>query len=221
MSKKNISQEKIIQSFLTSAFDKSAGATSLSDVADSLQIKKASLYNHFENREEMYNSTIELCKKEISDISFLSDKILDSIKNGKYTVVSLYKKLITRYFNLFETDPLFQMYVFIHTEQYFNEDALKVLNDTNEKLIDDIRKITLCFIETGKIKEISEKEIKDIASGIAAMILQQMDIYISQKKEVVRQNPESGVGTLFALPSDDVAISRAVKVVECYLKVVF
>ena len=41
MSKKNISQEKIIQAFLASAFDKSAGATSLADVSEGLEIKKA------------------------------------------------------------------------------------------------------------------------------------------------------------------------------------
>ena len=44
MSKKNISQEKIIQSFLSSSFNKSAGSTSLADIADDLEIKKASLY---------------------------------------------------------------------------------------------------------------------------------------------------------------------------------
>ena len=47
MGRKNISQEKIIQAFLASAFEKSAGATSLSDIAEYLEIKKASLYNHF------------------------------------------------------------------------------------------------------------------------------------------------------------------------------
>ena len=40
MSKKNISQEKIIQAFLASAFDKGAGATSLADVSEGLEIKK-------------------------------------------------------------------------------------------------------------------------------------------------------------------------------------
>ena len=43
MSKKNISQEKIIQAFIASAFEKSAGGTSLADISESLEIKKASL----------------------------------------------------------------------------------------------------------------------------------------------------------------------------------
>ena len=88
MSRKNISQEKIIQSFLASAFEKSAGATSLADISHSLEIKKASLYNHFESKENMYSSTLELCGKEINLVSFLSDKTIDSIKNGKTTLLS-------------------------------------------------------------------------------------------------------------------------------------
>ena len=58
MSRKNLSREKIIQAFLTASFEKSAGATSLADVSDALEIKKASLYNHFENKEQMYD---EIC----------------------------------------------------------------------------------------------------------------------------------------------------------------
>ena len=58
MSRKNISQEKIIQSFLASAFEKGAGATSLADISDSLEIKKASLYNHFAGRDDIYEETL-------------------------------------------------------------------------------------------------------------------------------------------------------------------
>ena len=61
MSKKNISQEKIIQAFIASAFVKSAGGTSLADISESLEIKKASLYNHFSSRDEMYNAAVEFC----------------------------------------------------------------------------------------------------------------------------------------------------------------
>ena len=101
MSKKNISQEKIIQSFLSSSFNKSAGSTSLADIADDLEIKKASLYNHFSSKEEMYDSTIEYCKKEISSIPFLTEKTISSIISNKITFPTLLKRLISKYFNLF------------------------------------------------------------------------------------------------------------------------
>lgn len=218
MSKKNISQEKIIQSFLSSAFEKSAGATSLSDISDSLEIKKASLYNHFESREAMYDSTLELCASEIGSISFLSDKTIESIKNGKSSLLPLFKRLVTRFLNLYETEPLFQMYVFVRTEHYFNVEALKIVQKETEKITDDIRKILQAFADIHKIEDTGDKDMKDKASILAAIIIQQRDAYISSRKEIVRQNPESGVGTLFALPSDDNALNRANKLVELFLK---
>ena len=96
MSKKNISQEKIIQAFLGSAFDKSAGATSLADVADTLEIKKASLYNHFESREAMYAASLDYCCKEINNVEFITPKLLESVNSGKITLPNLFKKIISR-----------------------------------------------------------------------------------------------------------------------------
>ena len=182
MSKKNISQEKIIQAFLTSAFDKSAGGTSLADVADSLEIKKASLYNHFDSREAMYAASVEYCKNQIGAVEFLIPKITDSVLDEKTTIQAAFKKLISRYFALFDSEPLFKMYVFVHTEQYFNV-----------------------------------KEMKDLSLDCTSLILQQLDSYIAVRKETVRQNPETGAGSLFELPSDNNIINRAVKLVEGFL----
>lgn len=218
MQKRNLSKEKIIQSFLLSAFEKSAGATSLTDIADDLEIKKASLYNHFEGRDAIYNATVEACAKEISSISFLADKTFDSIKNAKTTPLPMFKRLITRFFELYESEPLFQMYAFVHTEQYFNLDALEIVRNEQQKVTDEIRRVLSSFIDAQKIPPHSEKETKDTASGIAAIIFAQRDFYIANRKETVRQNPESGAGSLFALPTDDDAIQQTIKIVENLLK---
>lgn len=218
MSKKNISQERIIQSFLSSAFEKSAGATSLADISDALEIKKASLYNHFENREAMYDATIEYCGKEISAISFLAEKTIEAIISGKSNPQTLFKRLITRFFNLFENEPLFTMYVFIHTEQYFNAAALNVVTKEIEKIEDEIKQVLTALMNTQKLVSKTEKELKEISSTITSIIIQQRDFYIANKKETVRQNPEAGVGSLFALPTDESAVNRTVKLVDLYTK---
>ena len=218
MSRRNLSQEKIIQSFLTSAFEKSAGATSLTDIADDLEIKKASLYNHFESRDAIYTATIDFCAKEIRSISFLADKTLDSIKNGKSTPQALFKRLITRFLELYESEPLFQIYIFVRTEQYFNLETLQIIQEEQEKITDEIRRVLAAFIDAGKLPSHPEKEIKETAAGIASIIFAQRDFYIANRKETVRQNPESGAGSLFALPTDDEAVQRTIKTVEKYLK---
>lgn len=218
MSRKNISQEKIISAFISCAFDKSAGATSLSDICDILQIKKASLYNHFENRDSMYEAAIDFCKKEINSISFLTDNILDSIKKNNTALLPTFKKLTTRFFNLFETEPLVKMYVFIHTEQYFTPSALESVHTEEEKLNYEIRRLLSAFSDVEKFSIKSEKELKEIAQTITCILIQQRDIYIANLKETIRQNPESGAGSLFALPTDDLAVNRTYKLIEGYLK---
>ena len=212
MSKKNISQEKIIQAFLGSAFDKSAGATSLADVADSLEIKKASLYNHFESREAMYAASLDYCNKEIGNVEFITEKQQESVNSGKATIQAVFKKAVARYFGLFDSEPLFKMYVFVHSEQYFNTNALKIVQNQMGKITEDIKGLLTYFK-----KNSTEKEIKDLAAELSSIILQQLDSYIALRKETVRQNPETGAGSLFELPSDNNVINRTVKLVEAFL----
>lgn len=214
MSKKNISKEKIIQAFLSSAFNLSAGATSLSDIADSLEIKKASLYNHFESREAIYDASLEYCEKEIGNVVFLADKVMESINSGKLTIQNTFKKLVARYFSLFDSEPLFKMYVFIHTEQYFNQKALNISKLQMEILSNDIKKIIKFYVEKNSLSKKSDKEQKDLSSSLASLIMQQLDSYISVRKETVRQNPESGAGSLFELPSDNNVITHSTKLIE-------
>ena len=218
MSKKNISQEKIIQAFLASAFDKSAGATSLADVSEGLEIKKASLYNHFESRDAMYAASIAYSAQEVGAVSFLEEKTLESIKGGKVAPAAVFKKLITRYFELYENEPLFQIYVFVHSEQYFNLDALKIVEGENNQLCDSIKDLLSAFVAAKKIEKKTEKELKDIAGELAAVIIQHRDSYIAARKETVRQNPDSKAGGLFALPTDEAALGRTLKLVEVMLK---
>jgi len=218
MSKKNISQEKIIQAFIASAFDKSAGATSLADVADGLEIKKASLYNHFESRDAMYAASIAYSAQEVGTVKFLEEKTLDGIKGGKTAPAALFKKLITRYFELYENEPLFQIYAFVHSEQYFNLDALKIVEGENNQICDSIKDILAAFAAAKKIAKKTDKELKDAAAELAAVIIQHRDAYIAARKETVRQNPDSKAGGLFALPTDEAALGRTLKLIEVMLK---
>ena len=218
MSKKNISQEKIIQAFIASAFDKSAGATSLADVADGLEIKKASLYNHFESRDAMYAASIAYSAQEVGTVKFLEEKTLDGIKGGKTAPAALFKKLITRYFELYENEPLFQIYAFVHSEQYFNLDALKIVEGENNQICDSIKDILAAFAAAKKIAKKTDKELKDAAAELAAVIIQHRDAYIAARKETVRQNPDSKAGGLFALPTDEAALGRTLKLIEVVLK---
>lgn len=217
MARKKISREKIINAFLFSSFDKSAGATSLQDISDFLEIKKASLYNHFSSRDEMYEATVDYCKEYLSSVNFIPDEI-NLIKSvEKDSLITLLRKIIKRYLKLYEAEPLFQIYTFIHTEQYFNPKAAVISDEEITKIEDGLFNIFKIYSDYKKIKELSETEIKNISKWFSSAIINQFDIYITHKKEIVRQNPESGAGSLFALPTDDTALNSIIKLVEQYI----
>jgi len=214
MARKKLSREKIINAFLVSAFDSSAGATSLQNISDILQIKKASLYNHFESRDEMYAAVVLYCREYLDDVNFLPD---DMFLNGSFIeedIFSVVKKILRRYILLFENEPLFQIYVFIHTEQYFCRAAYLAVDAERNKIQNGFRTIFDAYLETGAICNSENGDMHILSDWFASAFLQQLDIYIMRKKEVVRQNPECGAGSLFSMPSDESELEEILKIAE-------
>ena len=146
------------------------------------------------------------------NVEFATEKICEAINSGKITLAGALKKQISRYFSLFDSEPLFKMYVFVHTEQYFNANALKIVQIQIEKMSEDIKAIFASFI-----KDKSDKELKDLASACTSLILQQLDVYIAVRKETIRLNPETGAGSLFELPSDNNIINKATRLAEAFV----
>ena len=218
MAKKRITQENIINAFLFSAFENGAGASSLQDISDILQIKKASLYNHFESKDEMYAVTLDYCRMYLSNVNFIPDELRENPNLFDDSVQSVFKKIIKRFINIYEEEPCFQIYSFIHTEQYFNVSAMEIRKNEIEKIEEGFLFLIKGFVEAGKLKKLTPTELRSTSAMMAAVVLQQMDLYIIQKKETVRQNPESGVGSLFALPTDDATMNSIIKLFEIYIK---
>lgn len=218
MSHKKLSKEKIITAFLFSAFDKSAGATSLQDISDILQIKKASLYNHFESRDAMYDATLDFCKNSLNSLNFIPDELRLSGKLGTESLLLTLKKILKRYINLYEAEPLFQIYSFVNSEKYFNPQAQEISNREYEKIYSGIEEIFKILIKNEKCKKLTSSELKYSVNIISSVIKTQIDLYLAQKKEIVRQNPECGAGSLFALPTDEAAVSLILKTCEFFVK---
>ena len=80
---------------------------------------------------------------------------------------------------------------------------MKIVEGENNQLCDSIKDMLTAFVAAKKIAKKTEKELKDIAGELAAVIIQHRDSYIAARKETVRQNPDSKAGGLFALPTDD------------------
>lgn len=217
MTRKNISQEKIIQAFLFCAFDKSAGASSMADIAEYLGIKKASLYNHFESREIMYEKTLNYCKRTLGGITFLPEKFITPELFTNQTIFEVFNNLIKRFIQLYEVEPYFQIYAFVHSEQYFNKGAAEIVDDELFRIELGVSQILLRYCVEKKL-DLTPAEIDSAVKFYASALMMQIDSYIMHKKEIVRQNPECGAGSLFALPTDEAELAKIFSLSENYLK---
>ena len=220
MGRKRISREKIINAFLFCAFDKSAGATSLQDIADFLEIKKASLYNHFGSKDEMYDATLVYCSDYLNFVNFIPEDINRDGKIYEEDAYGGFRKIIKRHIQLYENEPLFQIFTFVHSEKYFNKNAAEIAENELIKIERGIAELVKGFAEKEKLRRLPHDELRRFSGWFAAALAQQTDLYIMRKKEIVRQNPESGAGSLFSLPTDASALEDIFSQADAYLKTI-
>lgn len=209
MSRKLISRERIIEAALFSAFKKGMGATSLADIAEFLGIKKASLYNHFESKEEMLKAVYIFCSDFYAQISFISDEILSKL--DKANAVKLFKSSVSDFIKKHESEPLFQIYTLVSSEKYFTKECLDIFQKQKSKIENQVFLFYKLAADKAKF---NDNELKKISDSFCGTMLFMMDNYLSLKKEKIRQNPECDAGSLFALPSDDKGISAITKFAE-------
>lgn len=219
MASKNISREKIISAFLFCAFDKNVGATSLQDIAEYLGIKKASLYNHFAGRDEMYAATLEYCRDYCERLSFIPENFMKLDLFQKKTLSEVLNTLIKRYIQIYETEPLFQIFTFVHSEKYFNKAAALIAEREIKKLEYGISQVLLIYCNDKKAG-LSPAELDAAVKWYSSALFCQIDSYIMNKKEIVRQNPECGAGSLFALPTDDAALEQIYTLSDFHLEAI-
>ena len=160
MAKKRIDRDKILQAFLTCAFEKSAGAVSLADIASLLGVNKASLYNHFSSRDEIYEAAIDFCAEYMSGVRFISERA-DSLVSLPFA--DALSKIVKQYFRSYEIDPLFQMYAFIHSSKFFSSKAALAAEQEAQKIADDTASLVARFAERGKLPSAESKLYQKLA----------------------------------------------------------
>lgn len=205
MSRKLITRAKIIEAALFSAFKNGMGAVSLSDIAQSLQIKKASLYNYFSGKEELLCAVYEYADDFYSRVNFLDEEIFAKINSSN--AQKKFKLLTEEFARAHEREPLLQICILVFSEKYFNRNCLEIFQKQKSKL----KNQSLAFFKFVSAiwqKKIPISELNLLAENFTEGFFARIDFYLAQKKEVIRNNPECDAGSLFALPSDEAGIEK-------------
>jgi AcrR family transcriptional regulator len=197
-----ITREKIIHAVLYITFTRSVDGTSLADIADNLGIQKASLYNHFPNRTAIINATTQWCCEFLHSISFATEQTFPDTKTC--IVEDILKDIVYRWFKLNETEPLFQIYSFLHSEKYYSTEAARIILDCRRKIINQTTDTLLFLSAAQKITHVDHEAAEGNAIWFCGTIRDLLDTYLVDKKAKLRALPDIQSNSLFTLPPDDI-----------------
>ncbi len=209
-----VSKDDIIKALLDEAFMRSAGETSLKDISDKIGIKKASLYNHFESREDIIKQTFASCAEYIEAITF-TPKDIDAVTK-KYPAQVVFKGIVNRYFKMHEKAPLFQIYTFVESQKYFSSDAAKIIEKQDAKILSDTQTVLKSLVSFGKLK-ISDEAIKGASRWFCSGIKNMLESYLLDRKQLVANSPASGEGELFSLPAEGRGLDKVDAFIDAFI----
>lgn len=172
-------KEEIIEATLTLASIHGLKSLSMSQIAESVGIKKPSLYNHFDSKEslikEMYKYIREKSKENLSlsqvDYNdYMKDKSAYQILSG---YVSNYKKMVSN-------EKMFKFYKVIYSERTTNSDAAEIIVEETNKMI-EATKMLFKYLKESKKLDIDNIDISSISF---AMTIHSLIDYELDKKSI-------------------------------------
>ncbi len=211
---KKLSRGDIIKALLEASFFCSAGETSLSDIANRLGIKKASLYNHFSSREDIIEQTLISSEDYLKSLTFVPPH-LEQVAQ-RYTAETVLKGMVTRYFKMHEKNPLFQIYTFVESQKYFSKKAANIVQDEYELLARQTQNTLYALYSSQKIS-LPQEQIPGATAWFCSGLTNILNRYLLDRKLLLMENPAIGEGELFSLPSNDSALEKVNTLTDAFV----
>ena len=215
---RHVSKESIILSLLNTAFYRSTGATSLSDIAEDIGIKKASLYNHFSSREDLIAKTTAFCATYIRTLTFTPQDI-EAVAQ-RYPAETIFKGIVNRYLKMHEKTPLFQVYTFIESQKYFSQEAALIVQERTQKNIQQTV-TALKSISSHQKLSLPRERFADVSQWFCSGVNDILSNYLLGRKQALIENPASGEGELFEAPQEDkIFLEQAANLVDTFTSMI-
>jgi len=170
-------KEEIILSTLDLASHYGLKSLSMSQIAESVGIKKPSLYNHFDSKEslikEMYNYIREKSKENLSNSSINDEEYMKN--KSAYEILSGY---VQNYKNLVTNEKMFNFYKVIYSERTTNKEACEIIVEETNKMI-EATKMLFNYLKMSKKIDIDDVEVCSISFAMTIHSL--IDYELDQK----------------------------------------
>lgn len=174
------SKEEILHESLKLFAKKGYEAVSVKEIATAVGIKEASLYNHFKNKKDIFDSIVKKCHSEAKDY-FTNNQIpfdeTSDITIYKNIPLPLFTEMILKVMNLFlhdENHRLFRQLLLI--SQFSNEQIKEIYKElyyTN--IITFQSKIFRMLVTIGEFKQADPMQIAIDFYGVPFMLMHTCD----------------------------------------------
>lgn len=176
----------IVRAFLAECYTRSAGATSLSDIASAVGIRKASLYNHFTSRDAIVADALRWCGETLPSISFVPDS-LDSVAPALSARTLLFA-VAERLFRMFSRPVLAQAFSFVESERFFSDGAEAVARSFRAALVSQVSLALDALARAGKVR--ADAPLGRLAECFALSLASLLADFVAARKAAARSGCE-------------------------------
>lgn len=142
-------RERVIKCASELMSEKGVGAASLSDIAGAAGIRKPSLYNHFESRDELEESVFSYIETLLAKADILPADVVSIVEN--FTAAAVLKAVIYRYVKAFIVPPALNAYKIISSEKFFNGRVAEIAKKQHERLLSQVKELVSIMTGAGKL----------------------------------------------------------------------
>ena len=127
-------KEEIIMATLELAAEKGLGNVSMNMIADKVGIKKPSLYNHFDSKEEIVQAMYEYLREQAKGKSQIKMMDYGTIFAGK-TALEILRQMVGGYVRMNQQEQMMMFYKVIYSERCIQPMAAKIMAEETERMI--------------------------------------------------------------------------------------
>lgn len=176
-------KEEIIMATLRLASEKGLGAVSMNMIAESVGIKKPSLYNHFKSKDELINSMYQYLRekaKEKTNVE-INFSFFESMP-----INDILKTMVNNYITMNNESNVKMFYKVMYSERAISKVAAKIILSETERMINATKEIFLICEEKNLLKF---EDVQLSATSFALTIHGFMD-YAYDKEFCMSETPD-------------------------------
>lgn len=179
-------KEEIIMATLKLASQKGLKGVSMSMIAESIGIKKPSLYNHFKSKEELVQEMYKFLREKAKDGLSCSLNQYEKFFEGK-SACEILKVLVKNYIKMSSEKDIEMFYKVVYSERATSPNVAKIMVEETEKMINATTYVFKMLESKNLLKFINlEISAKSFALAIHSIMDYEADKSFSNTEKVNR-----------------------------------